>query len=232
MYFGGYGLYILISLPALLLGLWAQARVQGAFNKYSRVRTANGMTGAEVARKILDVNNLRDVKIEQVNGNLSDHYDPRKKVLSLSQAVYATPSVSAAGVAAHEAGHALQDQAHYGPMALRSLMVPAVQLGSWLGPIVFMGGLLFASQNLALVGLILFAGTVLFSIVTIPVELDASRRAKEMLSSTGIVYSSEAQDVNKVLNAAAFTYVAGAVQVLTTLLYYGLLLFGGGRRRN
>ena len=146
--FGGYGLYLLISLPALLLGLYAQARVTGAFNKYARVRTSNGMTGAEVARKILDVNNLRDVKIQQVGGSLSDHYDPRKKILSLSQAVYATPSVSAAGVAAHEAGHALQDQAHYGPMALRSLMVPAVQLGSWLGPIVFMGGFAFRQSKL------------------------------------------------------------------------------------
>ena len=231
MNFGGYGLYLLISLPALLLGLYAQAKVQGSFNKYSRVRTSNGMTGAEVARKILDSNNLRDVKIEQSRGRLSDHYDPRSKTLSLSQAVYATPSIAAAGVAAHEAGHAIQHSVKYGPLALRSLMVPTVQLGSWLGPIIFMGGFLFANETLALVGLLMFAATAVFSIVTIPVEMDASKRAKAMLSSTGLAYQNELQGVDKVLDAAALTYVAGAVQVISTLLYYALLLFGG-RRRN
>jgi len=231
MYFGGYGLYLLISLPALLLGLYAQAKVKGAFNKYSQVRTSNGMTGAEVARKILDANNLQEVRIEQVRGTLSDHYDPRKKTLSLSQSVFATPSIAAVGVAAHEAGHAIQHSENYGPLALRSLMVPAVQLGSWFGPIIFMGGLLFASEPLAFVGLLLFAATAVFAIITIPVELDASKRAKAMLSSSGIAYSSELQGVDQVLDAAALTYVAGAVQVISTLLYYALLLFGG-RRRN
>lgn len=231
MYFGGYGLYILISLPALILGLYAQARVKGAFNKYSKVRTSNGMTGAEVARAVLDAKGLRDVQINQVRGNLSDNYDPRKKVLNLSQSVYATPSVAAAGVAAHEAGHAIQHAEKYGPLKLRSLMVPSVQLGSWLGPIIFMGGLLFNSDNLAIVGLVLFAATALFAIVTIPVEMDASKRAKEMLSTSGIVYASEMNGVNSVLDAAALTYVAGAVQALSTLLYY-VMLFSGGRRRN
>ena len=231
MYFGGYGLYILISLPALLLGLYAQARVKGAFNKYSKVRTSNGMTGAEVARAVLDAKGLRDVQIQQVRGNLSDNYDPRTKVLNLSQSVYATPSVAAAGVAAHEAGHAIQHADGYSPLKLRSLMVPSVQLGSWLGPIIFMIGFFFNSSNLALVGLILFAATALFALVTIPVEVDASRRAKEMLSTSGIVYQSEMAGVNSVLDAAALTYVAGAVQALSTLLYY-VLLFSGGRRRN
>lgn len=231
MYFGGYGLYILISLPALILGLYAQAKVKGAFNKYSKVRTSNGMTGAEVARAVLDAKGLRDVQINQVRGNLSDNYDPRKKVLNLSQSVYATPSVAAAGVAAHEAGHAIQHAEKYGPLKLRSLMVPSVQLGSWLGPIIFMGGLLFNSDNLAIVGLVLFAATALFAIVTIPVEMDASKRAKEMLSTSGIVYASEMNGVNSVLDAAALTYVAGAVQALSTLLYY-VMLFSGGRRRN
>lgn len=231
MNFGGYGLYLLISLPALLLGFYAQAKVRGAFNKFSRVRTSNGMTGAEVARKILDTNNLNYVKVEQTRGMLSDHYDPRSKTLSLSQSVYATPSVAAAGVAAHEAGHALQHSMNYGPLALRSIMVPAVQMGSWIGPIVFMGGLLFANDSLALVGLLLFAATAVFAIVTIPVELDASKRAKAMLSTSGIVYGSELNGVDQVLDAAALTYVAGAVQVISTLLYYALLLFGG-RRRN
>jgi Zn-dependent membrane protease YugP len=231
MYFGGYGLYLLISLPALLLGFYAQAKVQGSFKRYSQVRTSNGMTGAEVARAVLDAKGLRDIPIQQVRGNLSDNYDPSKKVLNLSESVYATPSVAAAGVAAHEAGHAIQHAEGYGPLKLRSLMVPSVQLGSWLGPIIFMIGFFFNSQNLALIGLILFAATAVFAIVTVPVEMDASRRAKELLSTSGIVYASEMQGVNSVLDAAALTYVAGAVQALSTLLYY-LLLFSGGRRRS
>lgn len=231
MYFGNYGLYLLISLPALILGLYAQAKVQGSFSKYSKVRTSNGMTGAEVARQILDSNNLHDVKIEQTRGSLSDHYDPRSKTLRLSQSVYGTPSIAAAGVAAHEVGHAIQHATQYGPLNLRSIMVPTVQLGSWLGPIVFMAGLLFASDSLALIGLILFAGTALFSIVTIPVEMDASKRAKAILSGSGMIYPSEMQGINSVLDAAALTYVAGAVQVISTLLYY-VLLFSGGRRRS
>ena len=231
MYFGGYGLYILISLPALLLGLYAQAKVKGSFNKYSKVRTSNGMTGAEVARQVLDANGLQNVTINQVRGNLSDHYDPRKKTLNLSQSVYGTPSVAAAGVAAHEAGHAIQDAKHYGPLKLRALMVPSVQLGSWLGPIIFMVGLLFNSESLAAIGLIAFAATAVFAIVTIPVEVDASKRAKNILSSSGILYSGEMAGVNAVLDAAALTYVAAAVQALSTLLYY-VMLFSGSRRRN
>jgi hypothetical protein len=231
MYFGGYGLYLLISLPALILGLYAQAKVQGSFSKYSKVRTNNGMTGAEVARQILDTNNLQDVKIEQTRGTLSDHYDPRSKTLRLSQSVFGTPSIAAAGVAAHEVGHAIQHATKYGPLNLRSIMVPSVQLGSWLGPVVFMVGLLLASDSLALIGLVLFALTALFSIVTIPVEMDASKRAKAILSTSGLIYPSEMQGINSVLDAAALTYVAGAVQVISTLLYY-VLMFTGGRRRN
>lgn len=231
MYFGNYGLYLLISIPALVLGLYAQAKVQGAYRKYSKIRISNGMTGSEVARKVLDSNNLHNVRIEQVRGMLSDHYDPRKKVLRLSQAVYGTPSIAAAGVASHEAGHAIQHSERYGPLSLRSLMVPSVQLGSWFGPIIFMAGLLLAIDNLAIIGLILFAGTALFSIVTIPVEMDASKRAKNILASNNIVYGDELNGVSAVLNAAALTYVAGAVQALSTLLYYMLLFFGGRRRR-
>ena len=228
--FAGYGLYILISLPALLLGLYAQSKVQGSFNKYSRVRTSNGLTGAEVARRILDMNGLQNVAIEQSRGTLSDHYDPRKKTLRLSQGVHSVPSIAAAGIAAHEAGHAIQHDRKYGPLALRSLMVPSVQLGSWLGPIVFMIGLLFASESLALIGLLMFAATAVFSIITIPVEMDASKRAKAMLTSSGVLYTSEMKGVETVLDAAALTYVAGAIQVLSTLLYYALILFGGRRR--
>jgi uncharacterized protein len=230
MYFGGYGIYLLISLPALLLGLYAQAKVKGAFNKYSKIRTSNGMTGSEVARKILDANQLESVKIEQTQGTLSDHYDPRSRILRLSQGVYSIPSIAAAGVAAHEAGHAIQHSVKYKPLALRSIIVPTVQLGSWLGPIVFMMGFLFQNDSLALLGFIMFAATAVFSIITIPVEMDASRRAKELLSKTGIIYAGEMEGVNSVLDAAALTYVAGAVQALSTLLYYGMLLFGGRRR--
>ena len=230
--FAGYGLYFLISLPALLLGIYAQSKIRGSFNKYSRVRISSGLTGAQVARRVLDASDLDDVRIEQVRGTLSDHYDPRKKVLRLSQGVYSQPTIAAAGVAAHEAGHAIQHNIKYGPLALRSLMVPSVQLGSWLGPILFMLGFMMAIDNLAIIGLILFAATALFSIVTIPVELDASKRAKKALSSTGLVHGQEIAGVDSVLDAAALTYVAGAVQALSTLLYYGTIFLGGRRRRS
>jgi len=230
-YNGSFGLYLLFAFPALLLGFWARFKVQSAYNTYSKVRTSNGLTGAEIARRILDSNNLQDVQIEQVGGMLSDHYDPSKRKLSLSQGVYGSNSLAAAGIAAHESGHAIQHKVNYGPLALRSLMVPSVQIGSWLGPIVFIGGMLLNSDNLALIGLLLFGATAIFAIVTIPVELDASRRATEMLSTTGLVYESEVSGVSKVLDAAALTYVAGAVQALSTLLYYAFL-FMGNRRRN
>ncbi len=229
MYFGGYGLYLLFSLPALLLGLWAQAKVKGAFNKYSRVGTTTGLTGAEVARRMLDSNGLNSVQIEEVGGNLSDHYDPSQKVLRLSSGVYRSASVAAAGVAAHESGHAIQDLEHYGPLKIRSFMVPSVQIGSWLGPIIFMIGLFMASSmgtTLAWVGLALFTLTAVFSLITLPVELDASNRAKAWLSGSGIIYSSENEGVSKVLDAAAWTYVAGALQAVTTVLYYAFLLTG------
>ena len=231
MLYSGYGLYFLFALPALLLGFWAQYKVQSAYKTYSQVRTSNGLTGAEIARKILDSNHLEDVRIEQVGGTLSDHYDPSKRVLSLSQGVYASNSIAAAGVAAHESGHAIQHKLNYGPLALRSLMVPSVQIGSWLGPIMFIIGMLLNSETLALAGLIFFGATAVFTIVTIPVEMDASRRAKESLSSTGLIYGSEVEGVSKVLDAAALTYVAAAVQALSTLLYY-VFLFTGSRRRN
>ena len=227
--FSGYGLYFLFALPALLLGLYAQFKVQSAFNKYSKVRTSNGMTGAEIARRILDNKSLQDVQVEKTSGFLSDHYDPRKRILRLSQNVFQGNSIAAAGVAAHEAGHAIQHKERYTPLNIRNLMVPTVQFGSWLGPIIFIFGMLFASDSLALVGLILFSATAVFALVTIPVELDASRRAKEILSSTGMVYPNEAQGVDQVLDAAALTYVAGAVQAISTVLYY-LFLFMGRRR--
>ena len=158
--FGGYGLYLLFSLPALLFGLWAQMKVQGAFNKYSRVRTMTGVTGAQIARRILDMNGLSNVKVEQTGGLLSDHYDPTTRTLRLSPDVYSSPSIAAAGVAAHETGHALQHQQGYAMLQLRSMMVPTVQIGSWIGPIIFMVGFWVSGtlgNSLAWVGVLIFA---------------------------------------------------------------------------
>ncbi len=224
--FGGYGLYILISLPAILLGLWAQAKVRSAFEKYSRVRSARGLTGAQVARFLLDAYGLQHVQVEAVQGFLTDHYDPHRKVLRLSPDVYRSPSLAAIGVAAHEAGHALQDAERYAPLALRSAMVPSVQIGSWLGPILFLVGLFINFTGLAWLGLLLFASTAVFALVTLPVEFDASKRAKRLLVSHGILGPQELRGVDAVLDAAALTYVAAALQAIASLLYYAFLLLG------
>lgn len=231
MFFGfeNYGLYLLFSLPALLFGLWAQFKVQGSFKKFSQFRTMTGITGAHIARRILDLNGLHNVKVEQVAGFLSDHYDPTQRVLRLSPDVYQGNSLAAAGVAAHEAGHALQHQQGYAMLALRSMMVPTVQIGSWIGPIIFMVGFFLAGalgNSLAWLGVFLFAGVALFALVTLPVEFDASRRAKDLLVGNGLLARTEMNGVNSVLDAAALTYVAGAVQAISTLLYYVFLLTG------
>ncbi len=230
--FGGYGLYILFSLPALILGFWAQLKVQGAFKKFSKVRVYTGLTGAQIARRMLDANGLGHVKIEQVQGFLSDHYDPRGKVLRLSPQVYQSNSVAAAGVAAHEAGHAIQDAQGYAMLQLRSAMVPGVQIGSWLGPIIFLIGFFLAptvGTPIAWLGVGLFALAALFALVTLPVEFDATRRAKAWLSTSGAIYNEEIRGVNSVLDAAALTYVAAAVQAISTILYYVFLLMGRNR---
>ena len=171
------------------------------------------------------------MKIEETRGTLSDHYDPRSRTLKLSNAVYQGNSVASAGIAAHESGHAIQHKESYGPLKIRSLMIPTVQIGSWLGPIIFFIGYFFANYDLAWIGVILFAGVALLSIVTIPVELDASKRAKAVLVSEGILYSGEMGGVNQVLDAAAWTYVAGAAQAISSVLYYVLLLGGRSSRR-
>lgn len=220
-------IYLLFAIPPLLLGLWAQFRVQSAFRQYSKVRTANGMTGAQAARTILDANGLQNVAVERVGGTLSDHYDPGHKVLRLSESVYGTPSVAAVGVAAHEAGHALQDKLHYGPLRLRSAIVPAVNIGSWLGPIIFMIGFFMSGatgNTIAIIGLIFFGMTAVFSLVTLPVEFDASKRAKQQLAGSGLLSPQEIKGVDQVLDAAALTYVAAALQAIMTMLYYVSLL--------
>jgi len=229
MHLGGYGLYILFSLPALLLGFWARMKVQSSFKKYSRVRNLNGWTGAQIARKILDQNGLSDVTIEETKGFLSDHYDPRAKILRLSPEVYRGNSVASAGIAAHESGHAIQDKDEYAPLKIRSAMVPSVQIGSWLGPVIFMVGLIFNSTSVSWVGIGLFAATALFALATLPVEFNASNRAKQILTTSGFVYQEEMKGINSVLDSAALTYVAAAVQALSTLLYYVLLLSGRNR---
>ena len=212
-------LFLVFALPGLLLGLFAQSRVKSNFNKFAKVRTARNVTGAEVARQLLDAQGLYDVAIEETQGFLSDHYDPRGKVLRLSPGVYRTPSIAAAGVAAHEMGHALQDAGGYFPLQIRSALVPAAQFGSSLAPWLFMGGLLLNFTSLAWVVVIMFAAAVLFTLVTLPVEFDASARAKKLLVSNGILIGDEIEGVNKVLNAAAWTYVAAAVSAIGTLLY-------------
>ncbi|NTV91824.1 MAG: zinc metallopeptidase [Chlorobiaceae bacterium] len=220
-------LYFLFALPPMLLGLWAQFRVKSAFSRYSQVRTNSGINGADAAKRILLRGGLQNVTVEATRGNLSDHYDPRSKTLRLSEAVYGLPSIAAVGVAAHEAGHALQDKEGYKPLQLRAVMVPAVSLGSNLGPIIFMAGLFLAGTigtTLAWVGITLFAAAALFALVTLPVEFDASRRAKELLVSQGIVSSAEMEGVNAVLNAAALTYVAAAAQAVMQLLYFVTLM--------
>ncbi len=219
--------YLLFAIPPLLLGLWAQFRVQSAFRQYSKVKTGNGISGAQMARMILDQNGLQNVAVERVGGMLSDHYDPRGKVLRLSEGVYGTPSVAAVGVAAHEAGHALQDKLHYGPLRLRSAIVPAVSFGSWLGPIIFMIGFFMSGatgNTIAIVGLLLFGMTAVFALVTLPVEFDASKRAKQQLAGSGMFSPQELKGVGQVLDAAALTYVAAAVQAVVTMLYYVSLL--------
>lgn len=228
----GYLLYLLFSLPALLLGLWAQYKVKSSFDKFSKVRTYVGLTGAEVARRILDINGLNDVQVEEVGGFLSDHYDPGKRVLRLSPQVYRSNSIAANGIAAHESGHALQHAENYSLLKLRTTIVPTVQIGSWLGPIIFMVGLFMSStlgDQIAWGGLILFGLTAVFALVTLPVEFDASRRAKAVLATSGMVYNQEMDGVNRVLDAAALTYVAAAIQAVTTILYYAFLLLGRSR---
>jgi len=222
-------LYFVFALPALLFGLWAQWRVQSAMKRYGQVQNAARFTGAEIAQRILASSGLQNVPVELSQGFLSDHYDPGAKVLRLSHDVYHSQSLAAAGIAAHEAGHAIQDHTGYLFLRFRSAMVPAVQIGSWLGPILFMVGLFTTAifgQTLAWAGLLLFAATAVFALITLPVEFDASRRAKELLEMQGFVFSADMQGLHAVLNAAALTYVAGAAQAISTLLYYAFLLTG------
>jgi uncharacterized protein len=224
--------YLLFILPAVLLSLWASFRTRAAFNKYSKVRTARGLTGAQAAQEMLRGAGIYDVQIQATGGMLTDHYNPVNKTLNLSEGVYTSPSVAAVGVACHEAGHALQHAAGYKPLWLRSALVPTANIGSSLGYIVMMLGLfLLHSKEVVLFGALLFSCVLIFQIVTLPVEFDATARAKRYAVEQGIVLGEEREGMDRVLNAAALTYVAAAISTLMTLLYYllraGLL---GGRR--
>lgn len=218
-------LYFVIIAPALLLAGLAQWMVHSAYSQMSRVRAS--MSGYEAARRILDAGGLQDVEIEQVHGHLSDHYDPGSKVLRLSQEVYSGFSMASVGIAAHEAGHALQDARHYAPLVIRNLAVPAANFGSSIGTILLMIGMAMvfsAAQGLGtwifLAGIVAFGMTVLFQVVNLPVEFDASSRAKTELVNLGIVSGADLHYVSKVLNAAALTYVAATLQAVLTLAYY------------
>lgn len=218
--------YLIMVVPAILLSLAAQFYVNSTFRRYSQVRSRLGSTGTQVARRLLDRHGLSEVQIEEIGGTLSDNYDPRAKVLRLSQPVAESSSLASIGVAAHETGHALQDAAGYAPMAIRSAIVPAANLGSSLAiPLIFVGFLLRFS-GLIWVGVIFFAGAVLFQIVTLPVEFNASRRAVAALTETGEIDAAETGPVRKVLTAAALTYLAAALVAVLQLLYF----IGLGRR--
>ena len=225
------GAYLIFMLPALLLSLWASFRTKSAFNKYSRVRTARGMTGAQAAQEMLHRAGIYDVKIVPSHGFLSDHYNPMNKTLALSQPVYDSPSVAAVGVACHEAGHAIQHAVGYKPLWLRSTLVPMASIGSTMSYIVILLGLLLLrSPEMVYFGAALFSLVVLFQLITLPVEYDASARAKRLSVENGIVLAQEREGMDRVLNAAALTYVAAAISSIATLLYYLTLASGMSRR--
>lgn len=214
---------MIIIIPALLLALYAQLRVQSTYAQYSQVPIGNRLTGAQVAQEILRRNGLSGVEIERTEGVLSDHYDPRDRTLSLSSDVYDGISVAAAGVAAHETGHAIQHARGYAPLALRSAMVPTVQFGSWLAWPIFILGFLFHSGTMIQLGILVFTAFVAFTVVTLPVEFDASARAMRALREEGLVTADELQGVRAVLTAAALTYVAAAAMAILQLLRMLLL---------
>jgi hypothetical protein len=231
--------FMLLLIPPLLLALYARSKVQSTFRQYSRRLAGSGATGAEAARRLLRSHGLDDVAVEPIEGNLTDHYDPRDRTLRLSRPVYGSNSLAALGVAAHEAGHAIQDSSGYLPLKLRKGIYPVAAFGNNLGPILFMIGLVMMlfigeaggeiAKLVALAGIGLFAGGALFTIVTLPVEFNASRRALALLTRANIITPSEREDARKVLNAAALTYVAAAFTAVMMLLRFILLFLAVGR---
>ncbi len=220
----------LLLIPAILLSLYAQAKVQTTFSKYAKVPARSGINGAQAARELLRQNQLYDVKVEQVSGRLSDHYDPRSKTLRLSPEVYSSSSLAALGIAAHETGHAFQHNNEYVPLKLRNAIVPVANIGSNLAFPLLLLGIILSMPTLVQIGIIAFSAAVLFQLITLPVEYNASNRAVAALESGGMIQGDETGSTRKVLNAAALTYVAATLMSILQLLR--LLLIAGGGRRN
>ena len=224
-------LYWVMIIPTMILAGWAQMKVKSNFSRFSKYTTARRLSGADAAQAVLNYAGVRGVKIEETRGFLSDHYDPRKRVLRLSPDVFRGQSISAAGVAAHEAGHAIQHAKGYAPLALRNAMVPLASFGSWLAMPMIIFGMFLQSLQLMQFGVLAFAALVVFQVITLPVEFDASSRAKQVLVKAGILSNqAEADGVGKVLNAAAMTYVAATIAAVVQLLYFAMRagLLGGG----
>ena len=235
MPYGYYGYYFdptyILIIIAAIISLIAQWRVNSAFSKYSRVASMSGMTGAQAARMILQSNGINDVSVQRISGKLTDHYNPSTKVLNLSESVYGSTSVAAIGVAAHECGHAIQHARGYFPLSLRTALVPVANIGSQLSWVfIIVGAILSFNQTLITIGIIMFSAAVLFQLVTLPVEFNASARALEQLESNGILYRDEVSQTRKVLSAAALTYVAAAATAILQLLRLIILFRGRGRR--
>jgi Zn-dependent membrane protease YugP len=223
--------YFIFMAPAIILMLVAQWYVNSAYKKWSRIRNQRNITGKDAVDRLIRTARLYDVEVERVAGRLSDHYDPRTKILRLSQSVSDTPSVASLAIAAHELGHAQQDKEGYMPLKFRAALVPMVNIGSYLGWILIFAGLFFNYLNLAWLGVAFFSGGAFFALTTLPVELNASARARQMLTESGLITDpNEERGVRNVLNAAALTYIAALVQAVLQLLYFVSLI--GGRRRN
>jgi Zn-dependent membrane protease YugP len=224
-------MYFIFMIPAFIIMGLTSWYVRSSYNKWSRIRASSGLNGAQAAQRLISTGNLYGVQVAGTTGQLSDHYDPRNKTLFLSPGVANGASVASVAIAAHELGHAMQDAEDYFPMQIRSFLVPVVNIGSNLGWILIMIGLFLRITELAWLGVIVFSGGALFALATLPVEFNASARAKELLYSTGIIQSEEERrGVNQVLNAAALTYVAGLITAILQLLYFVFLV--GGRRRD
>ncbi len=232
--------YLCFMAPGFLLVMLSSWYVKSAYKKWSQVRVRSGLTGAQAAQRLISSGGLSGVQVQGIGGNLTDNYDPRTKILNLSQGVANVPSVASVAIAAHELGHAMQDADDYLPLRMRAALVPAVNIGSWLGWIMIMAGLVLTTMlkssfgiQIAWLGILVFSGGAIFSLLTLPVELNASARAKRLLAESGIIAGADEQaGVNNVLNAAALTYVAGLAAALLQLLYFVSIVSGlGGRRR-
>ncbi|MFC4557371.1 zinc metallopeptidase [Virgibacillus kekensis] len=225
---GGLGGYIIYIALLMIIPLWAQSKVKSTYKKYSKVGTSSSLTGAEVARKIMNDNGIYDVDVQMTRGVLSDHYDPRKKVLRLSEGVYHGKSMASSAIAAHEVGHAIQDATDYAFLRFRHALVPAATTGSNLSFFLILAGILFSMPGMLLFGIIFMSAAVLFQLVTLPVEFDASNRAMAQLVSTGVIKNNEERQTKKVLNAAALTYVAAALVAVAELVRFILIYFAAG----